>query len=63
MIVAGLLLIMIGLIVTWGPKIPWIGRLPGDIAIHRENVHIYVPITTCILLSLLLTLLFVVFRR
>ena len=47
----------------WGlmllPKIPWIGKLPGDIFIKGEKVTFYFPITTCIIISLLLTLLLV----
>ncbi len=40
-----------------------LGRLPGDINIQRGNFSIYIPITTCILLSILLTLIFSLFRR
>jgi hypothetical protein len=37
------------------PSVPWLDKLPGDIVIERDNFRFYVPITTCILLSLLLT--------
>ena len=37
------------------PSIPWLGRLPGDIAVERPNVGFYFPVVTCILLRLLLT--------
>lgn len=59
----GIVLILIGMIMTVGPKIPWIGRLPGDIAIQRDNFSFYFPLTTCIIISILLTLLFYLFRR
>ena len=38
------------------PSIPWLGRLPGDIRIERENFHFYFPLVTCLLLSLVLSL-------
>lgn len=51
----GLLLTVVGLVWLVAPTIPWLGRLPGDIAIERENFRFYFPVATCILLSLLLT--------
>ena len=38
------------------PSIPWLGRLPGDIRIERENFRFYFPLVTCLLLSLILSL-------
>ena len=55
LIVIGALIAGIGLIWLLGPSIPWLGKLSGDIRIEGENTSIYIPITTCILLSLLLT--------
>ena len=46
---------MIGVVWLLAPSIPWLGRLPGDIMIGRENFRFYFPVMTCILLSLLLT--------
>lgn len=55
-IVIGLTIVLIGLIwYFWGNKLHFLGRLPGDIRIERENFRFYFPITTLILLSLLLT--------
>ncbi len=62
--ITGILLIAIGAILyllsatelhRW---FQWLGKLPGDIRIEKENVRIYIPITTMLLLSILLTLLF-----
>ena len=55
----GLFVLLVGLIMTFAPKlrIPFLGRLPGDIRIEREGFSFYFPIVTCIVLSLLLTLL------
>lgn len=56
LILSGLVLLAIGLFVLYGPKVPWFGRLPGDILIRRDNSTFYFPLTTCILISLLLSL-------
>ncbi len=54
----GVLIIIIGVIVYFlGDKLHWIGRLPGDIRVERDNFRFYFPITTMILASLLLTLI------
>jgi hypothetical protein len=54
----GILIIVIGAIVYFfGDKLHWIGRLPGDIRVEKENFRFYFPITTMILTSLLLTLI------
>lgn len=53
----GVVLVVVGLLLWFGPKIPWLGRLPGDIAIERENFRFYFPLTTCLLISAILTLL------
>ena len=55
LISVGLLLVGVGVVWLLSPSIPWLGKLPGDILIERENVRFYFPLTTCILLSLLLT--------
>ncbi len=53
----GWMLLVLGLVVILAPSIPWPGRLPGDIRIERENFRFYFPLVTCLLLSLLLSLL------
>ena len=63
LIIFGVILVGIGLILTLADKIPWIGKLPGDIYIKRDRFSFYFPITTCIIISLLLTLLFSLFRK
>ena len=67
LIFSGGLLIVIGLGVLLFSKYPqyfsWLGHLPGDIHIRRENFHFYFPLTTCLLLSTLLTLLFFLLSR
>ena len=64
LIVLGILLVIVGVAVEYAPRLPFrIGRLPGDIYIHRNNTTFYFPIVTCILVSALLTLIFWIFNR
>lgn len=62
----GLLLAAIGALVllgsAFGGKVPFLGRLPGDFYLQRQNWSFYFPLTTSILLSVVLTLLFALFR-
>ena len=59
----GIVLAALGTFLMIGPKIPWFGRLPGDILIERKNFQFYFPLATCLLVSLLLTLFFGLFGR
>jgi hypothetical protein len=63
LIVAGIILISMGLLFLFAGKIPFLGRLPGDISIQRERFSFYFPITTSIIISIILTILFAIFRR
>lgn len=63
LILLGIFLIIIGILLMIGERIPLIGRLPGDIIIRRERFTFYFPVVTCIILSLIITLLFSLFRR
>jgi magnesium-transporting ATPase (P-type) len=57
-IIGGLIILVIGIIVYFfGDKMDWLGRLPGDIRIKKQNVRVYFPITTMIIISIVLTLL------
>jgi membrane protein implicated in regulation of membrane protease activity len=63
LIILGVVLILAGLLLTYGGRIPWLGRLPGDIRIERQNFSFYFPLASSLLVSLLLSLLFWLFRR
>jgi len=63
LILLGVFIILIGLLLLIGEKIPWIGRLPGDIIIRKKNFTFYFPLATSILISIILTLLFALFRK
>ena len=56
LILVGVFFILAGLLVSIAPRLPGIGRLPGDILIQRSHFTFYFPITTCLLLSVILTL-------
>lgn len=55
LILTGAIIAVVGLVWLLAPSVPWLGKLPGDIVIERENFRFYFPLTTCILLSVLLT--------
>jgi hypothetical protein len=63
LIILGLVLTALGLLLTFAGKIPFLGKLPGDLRIERENFSFYFPLGTCLLLSLILSLLLWLFRR
>lgn len=64
LIIVGAGLLIVGLLLTYFPSaLSWFGRLPGDIRIERENSVFYFPITTMIIVSIVLSLLTFLFRR
>lgn len=62
LVVLGVVLVVIGLAWPWLQKLPF-GRLPGDIFIKREGFQFFFPLTTCILISIVITLIFWLFRK
>ena len=63
LIVGGVVLALIGLVIVLAPNIPFLGRLPGDIRFEGENVRVFVPLGTMILVSIVLTILLNVIGR
>ena len=63
LVVIGLLIALIGVVLLLVGRVPWLGRLPGDIYIQRGNWSFYFPVVTSIVVSVLLTLLFWLFGR
>lgn len=63
LIVVGVMTVIIGVVLLFVDKIPFLGKLPGDLSFTKGNVHVYVPLATMILISLLLTVLFNLFGR
>lgn len=62
LVVGGAAIIVLGLLV-WSGALSWFGRLPGDIRIERSNARVFIPITSMILVSILLSLLVAIIRR
>ena len=63
LILFGLLIAAVGVLLLFSEKLGWIGRLPGDVTIRRENFTVHFPLTTCLIISVLLSLLFWRFRK
>lgn len=62
LIIAGVVLLLLGVLWPWIQKLG-LGRLPGDIVVERDNFHFYFPIMTSIIVSIVLTLIFWLFRK
>ncbi|HAX98644.1 MAG TPA: DUF2905 domain-containing protein [Candidatus Atribacteria bacterium] len=65
-IIIGVILIVIGLVMMFLPKLPFLqrlGRLPGDIIVKKGNITFYFPWVTCIIVSIILTIIFSILRR
>jgi uncharacterized protein HemY len=63
LIYLGIVLIVVGLILSAGGKIPWLGQLPGDIYIQRERFSFFFPLMTCLIISVIISLVLYLFRR
>jgi hypothetical protein len=63
LVVLGLVVVVAGLIMMVLPRVPWLGRLPGDINIEGERLSVHVPLVTCLVISLVATLIANLFFR
>ena len=63
LIIIGLIIAAVGAVLALAGKVPWIGRLPGDIYIKRDNFTFYFPLATSILISVVLSLILWLLRR
>lgn len=63
LIIIGLIIAIAGVVLTFAGKVPWLGRLPGDIYLKRENFTFYFPLATSILISVILSLIFWFLRK
>ncbi|MDO1447857.1 DUF2905 domain-containing protein [Rhodocytophaga aerolata] len=63
LIVAGIVLLIAGLFFVFSPKIPFLGKLPGDIMVKKENFTFYFPLASSILLSVLISLIVYLIRK
>lgn len=63
LMIFGALLLALGLWLSFGPPVPWLGRLPGDIHVERPGFRFDFPVVTCLLLSVVLSLLLYLFGK
>jgi len=63
LIYLGLVLVVLGIIFSLVGKLPWLGHLPGDITIERERFTFYFPLATCLIISVVLSLVLYLLRR
>jgi len=63
LIIVGIVCILVGVFITYADKLPFLGKLPGDLFIERENFKFYFPITTSILISIVISLLLLLYNR
>jgi len=63
LILLGAAAVLVGVLLVLAPRIPWLGRLPGDVLIRRGTFTFYFPLVTCIVVSLILTLILNLFGR
>ncbi|MFP4629694.1 MAG: DUF2905 domain-containing protein [Desulfohalobiaceae bacterium] len=63
LIVLGGLLLLLGLVMHFLPRIPWLGRLPGDIVYEKPGLKVYFPWVTCLLISLVISLILSLWRK
>lgn len=63
LMIIGAVVLLLGFVLWSGFAPKWFGRLPGDIRIEREHGAFYFPIVTCVIISIVLSLLFSLFRR
>jgi len=63
LIILGAAAVLVGVLLVLAPRIPWLGRLPGDILIRRGTFTFYFPLLTCVVVSVILTLILNLFGR
>ena len=63
LIIAGIVLALAGVDVSALGRVPWLGRLPGDILVRRDNLTFYFPLASCLLVSAVISVLLYFFRR
>jgi len=63
LVVVGCVTAVVGALLAWGPRIPFLGSLPGDVVVRRERFTVHLPVVSCLVVSILLTLLLNLFFR
>jgi len=63
LVILGAGIVLVGLVLMLAPHVPWLGRLPGDVFVQRQRFTFYFPLVTCLVVSVVLTLLVNLFFR
>ncbi len=63
LVIAGIVLALAGVVISAMGRVPWLGRLPGDILVRRDNFTFYFPLASCLLVSAVISLFLYLFRR
>jgi ribose/xylose/arabinose/galactoside ABC-type transport system permease subunit len=63
LITIGLVIVAAGLLLMLSDKVPWLGKLPGDITVKRDNFTFYFPLATCVLISVIVSLVLWLLRK
>ncbi|MFQ5667552.1 MAG: DUF2905 domain-containing protein [Candidatus Binatia bacterium] len=63
LIIFGIVLVVVGALLNLAGKLPWLGKLPGDVSYRSDNFTFYFPLATCIVISVVLSVLLYLFRR
>jgi hypothetical protein len=63
LLILGCIIAIAGAVLMFSDKLPWLGRLPGDIHVKKENFSIFFPVTTCILVSLIISFILWLIRK
>jgi len=63
LIIFGGTLILLGVIFIFIPKVPYLGKLPGDIYIKKENFNFYFPLTSCLIISFIVSFIIWFFKK
>ena len=63
LIISGIILVVIGLLIQFAPKIPFLGKLPGDFYFEHKNIKIYFPLASGILISILISLVMLLINK
>jgi hypothetical protein len=63
LVLLGVVLVIVGAVLAWGPRIGWLGKLPGDFVWKGNGWSVYLPLGTCILISIVLSLILALWSR
>jgi len=63
LVILGAITVVAGLVLLYAPRVPWLGRLPGDVVLRRGHLTVYAPFATALVVSVVLTILLNLFFR